>query len=397
MTRFCSAALAATIGLSGCGNSEAPAASPNGVGAVLRVRIVGTGQQGFVGEALANPIGIWVDSGSHAVQGQRRIQILVADGGGSVSDTATFSDGTGHAFVQWVLGQAIGMQHLVVSLPDAPSSQADTASAQALPLDAADLVVVKGATSGRIGVLLHQDDRFVPYALTWPDTVLRLLPHTADGSWEEVTAFTVGHPPVSVLQPWTDGTDTVRLAFQAAIAVPITVWISKDFDTTAARARFDLNEVDGFWGSHMVGLRVGRTRIDSAPNLLFVCGGDTQGYVDASAINVYYMDYFGGPETCNAQIIRMSTNNSYAFVPGHGLVLAHELGHAMSLVHLADSGNVMWPNWPPGDGLRTGQIYWMHFHTWGAVNSILGIHPAAERNCNTAVTAPCPAQTLDVW
>ena len=401
VSRGCMLSLfAATTGLSACSGADAPGIpTAPGATSALTVRIDGTGQRGFVGQTLTDPIGVQVvDSAAHAVKGQRRIRISVSDGGGSVSDTVVLSDDHGHAAVWWALGQALGTQHLAVSLPDAPSSREQLALAQALGLDAADLVVMSGATSGTIGVLIRQDDGIVPYTLTWPDTVLRLLPRTAQGTWEEVTVFTVGHPPVSVLHPWTDGVDTVRVAFRSPIAVPVTVWIATDFDTTAARARFELAGVDRFWASHMVGLRVGRTRIESAPNLLFTCGGDTRGYFDNTAINVYYIDYSGGPEACDAHIIRMSTRNALAFAPDHELVLAHEMGHAMSLDHIGDQDNVMWPGAVPvGNGLRTGQIYWMHFHYWGSLNTVVGVHPVAERNCNITVIAHCPPQTLAVW
>jgi len=57
----------------------------------------------------------------------------------------------------------------------------------------------------------------------------------------------------------------------------------------------------------------------------------------------------------------------------------------------------MWPESPPGRGLRTGQIYRMHFHDWGALNEVMGVHPADERNCNIQVVSRCPPQTFTMW
>src|SRR5262249_37636014 len=147
---------------------------------------------------------------------------------------------------------------LSVQLLDTPASSTEAVTAQALPLDAADLILIRGVTSGTVGVLVRKGDGNEQHTLTWPDSVVRLLPRTSDGSWEEVAAFTVGHPPVSVLRPWTDAVDTVRITFGAPIEVPFTIWTTYDFDTTAARARHDLASTDQFWRSHMTGLRVGR-------------------------------------------------------------------------------------------------------------------------------------------
>jgi hypothetical protein len=394
------AVLVALDAMTACGGgSDAPTKSPslNAISS-LGIRIQGSGQRGFVGELLADAVSAQVvDSSSRPVIGRRRIRLLVVEGGGSVSDTVVFSNESGLASVSWRLGKTAGQQQLAASLADPPLSAEQPIFATALSLESADVILVSGATAGIIGVLVRKDAGRVAYTLTWPDTVLRLLPRSAEGTSEEVTAFTVGHPPVTVLQPWTSGVDTVRVAFRLPIEVPLTIWIAYDFDTTAARARHDLAALDGFWRAQMIGLRVGRVRVDSAPNLLFECGGDTRGYFDRAAINVYYMKYGAPPEACDAHIIRMHATNPASFLDDYALILAHEVGHALSLDHVSDPGNIMWPQSPPGHALRTGQIYWMHFHDWGALNSIIGVHPVGERNCHVQLVSQCPAQTFSVW
>jgi hypothetical protein len=388
--------VAAALGMSACGGSEAPSTPLTKAAASVQI-IDGDGQQGFVGEMLANPVNVQiVDSSSSAMQGVRRIRFSIAEGGGSLSDTTVLSDEHGRASVRWTLGRTAGRHELAVTLADAPAIHEQRAFAEALSLDAGERIVVTGATSGKIGILLRKDIGVSPYTLVWPDTVVRLLPRMPDGNWEEVTAFTVGHPPVSVVRPWTDGVDTVRLAFRPPIEVPFAIWIAYDFDTTAARVRHDLAALDLFWRSHMTGLRVGRVRIDSAPGLLFECGGDSRGYFDRKVINVYYMTFGARPEACDAQIIRINATNAASFLNPYQWLLSHEVGHSMSLLHVSDPQNVMWPMTPTGPSLRTGQIYWMHFHYWGALNSILGVHPPAERNCNVGILA-CPPQTFSVW
>jgi hypothetical protein len=212
-----------------------------------------------------------------------------------------------------------------------------------------------------------------------------------------VTAFSVGHPPVTALQPWTTGRDTVAFVLRAPVAVPFTIWLTYDVDTTAARARHDLAALDLVWRSHMTGLQVGHVQFASAPNLHFECGGDNRGYFDATSINVYYMNYVTPPEACDAHIIRMNANNAGSFSDVYQFLLAHEVGHTLSLDHVSDPANVMWPQSPAGSGLTTGQIYWMHFHSWGALNTALGIHPIGERNCSLPFSTHCPAQTFIAW
>jgi hypothetical protein len=389
------AAVVVAAGLGACGSDDSPTNPPLD-GPPLRFSVSGDGQLGFVGERLSDVISVQiVDSAFRIVPGRRLIRFSVVQGGGSVSDTLLLSDESGVATVSWVLGPNTGQQQLALRFVDAPSNGDARVVAQALPLDSADVILVTGATSGTIGLLVRRNEAASPYTLVSPDSVLRLLPRSAEG-FEEVAAFTVGHPPVSILQPWTPGVDTVRIAFQSAISVPLTVWITQDFDTTIARARHDLAALDLFWRSHMTGLRVGQVRIDSAPGLTFLCGESTGGYFDGGSINIYYTD-FQSPVTCDARIVRMHRNNPLSFSEGSMFILAHEVGHAMSLAHVADPTNVMWPQPPTGFGLTTGQIYWMHFHFWGALNSVLNVHPTSERNCNVALIAHCPAQTLAVW
>jgi len=387
------AVVAVAAGVGACGGSDSPSA-PSGDTA-MGLRVSGDGQRGFAGQLLNKPISVQVvDSAFRAIGGKHLIRFSVVQGGGSVSDTELLSDESGLATVSWILGPALGLQQLAVRLADAPSSREGHVMAQALPLDSADLILVSGATSGTIGLLVRKDDAVSPYTLAWPDTVLRLVPRSAEG-WEEVAAFTVGHPPVSILQPWSANTDTVRVAFQSAISVRFTVWLTHDFDTTAARVRHDVAALDLFWRSHMTGLRVGQVRIDSAPGLLFDCGQSPGGF-DVASINLYYTE-FPSPVTCDARIIRMHRNNPLSFSEGSKFILAHEVGHAMSLGHVSDPTNVMWPQPPTGFGLTTGQIYRMHFDSWGALNSVLNIHPAAERNCNVLLIAHCLAETFAVW
>ena len=146
----------------------------------LGIRIQGSGQRALAGEPLANPVGAQViDSSSRTVAGKRRIRFSSAEGDGFVSDTVVLSSESGFASVSWVLGKTSGEQRLAVRLADSPSTTEQRIVAMAVPLSAADIVLITGATSRTIGVLVRKDAGVVPYTLLWPDTVLRLLPRSA--------------------------------------------------------------------------------------------------------------------------------------------------------------------------------------------------------------------------
>jgi len=394
-----SAALAAVIG---CGSgSDSPTATHPDAASRLRLVVVGGGsQQAFPGDELSAPLVVQViDSAARPVAGKRRVRFSVVSGAGTVSDSIVLTADGGSASVTWKLGAAVGTQQISAALADDGPSTQTIALATAVSPDAADLVIVRGATSGDVQVLLNQDDVYTRYRLTWPDTVIRLLPRGQFGSWQEVTAFSAEHPPVTALQPWTAGIDTVRLILGAPIVVPFTMWVTNDFDTTSVRARYDAAQVDKFWRSHLTGLRVGPVRIE---NLAAYQGKIAQcadvPVRDTTAINVYYLasQIPGGTSLqCSASVVLVAPN-FYAFDPMYQLYLAHDVGHAFGLEHIADASNLMSISFPPGGGLTTGQIYRMHFQNTGTANVVLRAHTVGVRNCYSTVTH-CPAQTFVGW
>jgi hypothetical protein len=205
--RFLVAALAALVG---CGAaSDAPTAAPPSGATRLGVAVIsGASEQGFVGEPLANSVTIQVvDSAGRAVDGARRIRFTA--GAGSVSDTSLLTAGNGTASVIWRLGTAQGQQVMEVSVADTGSRAEHTrVFAEGLSPNAADRVVIRGMTSGSVGLVIRQDAFTWNYTLIYPDTVLRLLPRgpandgpAGSASWQEVTAFSLGHPPATRCSP----------------------------------------------------------------------------------------------------------------------------------------------------------------------------------------------------
>ena len=372
----------------------------------FRVIVVGGGgQQGFPGDALVAPITVQIgDSVGRPVAGKRRIRFAVVAGAGTVGDTSVLSGDDGTASVTWRLGAVAGAQQLAASLADVDESIRTIVTATAVSRDAADLVIVRGATAGETKILLAQDATYERYTLTWPDTILRLLPRGPLGNWQEVTAFSMDHPPETALQPWTERVDTVRLTLRASMAVPFTMWVTHDFDTTAARARYDAAQVDKFWRSHPTGLRVGAVRIQNLTQYqgkIFGCT-DVPGFHDASAVNVYYLanQIADGSAArpayeCSASTVLMGIN-FFAFDPIYELLLAHEMGHAFGLDHVPDGSNVMSNGWPPGGNLTTGQIYRMHFQSTSTANAVLNARTLGVRNCFSTL-AHCPAETFVGW
>lgn len=397
------------VALSACGRTSDAPLTPAPHSTARRLVVSGGSQTALVGDFVPDQVVVQLaDSSGRAVAEQRPLRFSIVLGGGSTTDTNVVTNANGVAAVKWRLGPASGRQQLAVSLAesDANAIPATLVDAFGVALDAADLVVINGLTSGSAGVLIQEDHALETYALSWPDTVLRFLNRESKGVWQQVTVFSVGHPPEARVRPWTERVDTVRLVLRAPIAVPFTIWSTQNLDTTAAKSSIDLANMDAFWRSHMTGLVVGKIRIESAPalrNAGYCRDVPGSSVADPAAINVYYLGV--QPESgnsgynCSPGIVLIGTNSPLGFQKPGDLLLAHETGHALSLDHLSNPSTVMYPVWPPANGLTTGQIYWMHFNGNSALNVVLGIHPAAEHNCALPLAAQryCPAQELTVW
>jgi hypothetical protein len=380
-----------------------------GPGPATAVKLIGPeGQRAFAGEALPLPLSFKVvDAKGRTVPGVHRIRYAITDVTGAVSDSVADTNADGFGAIYWRLGTTIGVQRLTATLADVPDATGAIASAHSVSPDQADVVVLRGAAEGPIGVLITVASTTTVLRLTWPDTVLRLLPRgpvppSPFGviAWEDVTAFNVGRAPAAAVRPWTDDADTIQLVLRPPVAVPVKVWIVSDYDATLARAQYEIGNVDTYWRSVPSGLAVGDVDVEYVPDLegqVFSCT-DIVGRTASGALNLFYTTNFFAASVCNGNSVVMGPNPNY-LQPGYAMRLPWAVGYTLGLGTSSTPGNLMYGYypWTPPLLLTTGQVYRMHFASYSLLNSVLGVRPAGERNCFAAIS-PCPAETFDiVW
>jgi hypothetical protein len=405
------AAVLTMIVLAGCGpGSDAPTGTGDDSRRLSLAVVAGAGQRGFPGDQLAEAVIVQlVDELRRPVEETRLLHFTVEQDAGTLSDTTVLTSVEGRAAVRWRLGDAIGSRRLRASIAGETWEEPLQMYAEIVSPALADLVVVRGLASGSARLIVREEDATALHVLSWPDTVLRLLPLAPkpDGpaglpSWQEVTAFTDVHRPATVLQPWTAGVDTVRLDMRPPVQVPFAIWITHSFEETAARARHDLRNLDQVWSTERTGLRVGTVRVEDATSRdgkIRQCSDDLLP-IDPDVINVYYVNTqveSGRPAyACGPATVLMGMNTIWSYSPEHRTLLAHEVGHVMSLVHVDDDTNVMSGSPVLGGRFTPGQVYRMHFDAWGTLNSILRLNTSVARNCYSWLSR-CPAATFQPW
>lgn len=221
---------------------------------------------------------------------------------------------------------------------------------------------------------------------------------------------------------WTNASgDTAYIPMQDPYVVPLNVYVmSGDFangsiDTRTQDAMADVTEASRNWDQSQCGIAFAIKYIGDAshgnfgPDLLSaVCTDQVAAFraVDTkngvpSAINVYYNDGESGTLglTCsdgNSAVIVISNLSTTD-------TLAHELGHALSLVHTDDNqampSNDLMNSWQTTGGLTVGQCFRANVNSTSVLHG-LQIRPGASRQCpdgvpstNTAPSPndPCPA------
>jgi hypothetical protein len=164
-------------------------------------------------------------------------------------------------------------------------------------------------------------------------------------------------------------------------------------------ARYQLGKLEDFWKSEMSGIRVGTVRYENAPALAGTISRctDERRQADPSAMNLYYMNTMVDNNrpaiTCNATTVIMGMTTAWTYSPEYQFLLAHEVGHALSLGHVSDVNNVMHPS-QRAPHFTFGQIYRAHFDATGLVNALLEINTSVARNCALPNSAHCLADTV---
>jgi adhesin/invasin len=126
--------LVISLALPGCGG-DLGLPSSSGEGVALSI-VDGNGQIGTVGQELAEPLVVSVESGGIPVRGYAVAFVIAGDtGSGRLEPDTAVSDENGRAVARWVLGPETGshevIARLVVSEPEPPPTAVFEASAVA--------------------------------------------------------------------------------------------------------------------------------------------------------------------------------------------------------------------------------------------------------------------------
>jgi hypothetical protein len=305
------------------------------------------------------------------------VHFAVVGGGGDVLDDASVTDRDGTVWTRWRLG-GDGVQALEASVEGGVDV---TVIATALPLSAADVVVVHGATSPLRGGLLVEEaveGLQILEERVAPDTILALAPLDAPGP--RILIFPSGERPLQRSVAWTPDPDTVHVTLQPPLAVDVRVRIAVgDFDVIHEEMEGALAETESLWRSLGMGITLGSVTYEDATSagatIDITSNGLCQALTPGVSLQVEIVTQIDGGGIggygCDAGYVFLGQ----VWVSFRNL-LAHELGHAFSLLHLP--GGLMNPG-TPGTGIRDGEIYRAHFNTTSALNTIFGDQPADER------------------
>jgi hypothetical protein len=219
--------------------------------------------------------------------------------------------------------------------------------------------------------------------------------------------------------PWTDDKgDVVRIEFDKAIEIPVTIWIVKGpYESGVSHALEHVVTANSFWQRERVGIQIQGGSIEFVdatqnPNAAyyydFKCDRDRQ-----------FLETQIGRRPNRINIYRVETVNNSAFAAdacafGSGFValgesteidlLAHEVGHNFNLEHTDDlpglgTGNLMASFSTDREFMTEGQIFRAHVDPDSVVNALYAARPGKPvRRCgHDDVTRRCPALATRIW
>lgn len=375
-------------GLVSCQGSGSP------MGGDARIEVVaGDAQRGLAGERLPEPIEVRVvDEGNRPLPG-RRVDFVVAAGGGSVAPATTTTDADGRARAEWRLGRLeVRTQRVTVTTPDGSGA---AVAATALGAGETDVIVIRGAAGPMKGVLLVRDDgpgsplTIVQQRAT-ADTLVPIQPMA--GGTTGVVVFPWANALEWKTVTWTAGIDTVRVDLRPPVALALQITVAEGpFDVRTRVVEEHLSAFRGILESEGAGITLADVRIvDRTATMggIDIEGGDQCSFssVPEDRLHAYYVRAVGGHSprgvACPPRLAFVAAG------PGESPnLLAHEVGHLLGLPHV---GQGMMSSSAPGATLTDGLIFQAHFHEFSAVNAVFGWNPPERRRrCGTPQQPTC--------
>lgn len=237
----------------------------------------------------------------------------------------------------------------------------------------------------------------------------------------EAIAFGEDRAPRREATPWTTNNDDFTMSLGNRIAVPVTVWIVQGpFADQRDHAIDACIETAAIWDAERMGIQFSQFEVRDATSdpdidsaILDSTGGDNRNWddfsndigFDADRINIYWINTVEG-----------STSTGWSDFGGRIVMgrntgdelLAHELGHALSLRHPVNCGlassnfdttNVMWPCSSVRAFLSEGQVFRSHFNSASSINDRYNARPGEPTvSCLGANnTEECPALERRLW
>ena len=355
-------------------------------GALVTIEIErGGGQHGLAGEVLPEEIRVRVTEAGVPRVGES-LQLSVLDDGAIVSAIAV-TDMDGRGSIRWRLGpNVIGNQRLRVMAGGVER----TIEATAHPPESADVVIVRGDPSGIRGIVIGRDggagDLAVVQKRMASDTIVRLQPVSSGPA--DIIVFPWTSALSRSTHSFTTATDTFIISLQPPVELDVRIRIVEGpFEEKRAAAEQQLAWTAAIWREQGAGLEIGAVsyldETASGANTDVLTNDGCTGPRPGDIITINYV-----------RSINRGANSGFAcgsmiYIANERSqnLLAHELGHLLSLKH-APTG--VMNQAPPGRELTDGEIFQAHFNMFSAVNTLYGAHPPAlQRPCWGGHLSPC--------
>jgi hypothetical protein len=291
-------------------------------------------------------------------------------------------------------------------------------------VDPQDSVILSNASGNEDGILVVGDSSpplvYKSFTSATDSFSVGIVRHSAANN--EVVAFTNQRPPaIQTPVPWTNGGDTVSLAFPAPIHIDVSVWVV----TGPFLAQHDLAvnmsiATAAMWNDERMGVDFGAFDIHDATGNARAptyanfsdCGVmnarmramQTAIGKDPNRINVYMVNLVDG---------RVGYGDSCGFGKGwlvvgaaaSDAILAHEIGHNFMLQHVDalapdfDDTNVMYSASDVRQYFTEGQLFRAHLATLSVLNALYNARPMqTTRDCAHLTSSDtCPPIAKRIW